>query len=366
MGAVWAFALLSASMAAAAPPARYSAEELRAHIAEAQAQITSIRVEIRSNDYDDEDSRRSGTYLYRVIAAKAPASLLHISAHGQQSMDWRMDPEAQHAIIAAGKARNIYEVNRAYIEDDWADDRSLPGTLPTEIFFYATGIYPLTKRPAPRNPMDENLSAVLTGVAASRLYDHVRPAQERLDERWCHVIERPGHDALWIDVERGCAVMAREFSHKETGAPIWRLECSGHKEAAPGVWIPAWIRNIHFDYLAPAPARRNRRLQDTRLEIVRADVNSVSDDEFRFNPPPGALRLNGPDETPQQTVPGGEELLDNLVAWSRSVLKARWDRAPSDQRSGVWPEAVLTVCILALIPGLYATLARRRRRTEAA
>ncbi len=149
-------------------------------------------------------------------------------------------------------------------------------------------------------------------------------------------------------------------------APFWCLECGGHKEVSAGVWVPAWIRNIHYDYLAPAPELRNRRLQDTRLEIVRADVNSVSDDEFRFILPPGALKLNGLDETPVQTVPGGEEHLDNLVEWSRSVLKERWNRAPSEEGSGIRTEWVLALCAVVLIPVLYAALARRRQRTDAA
>ncbi|MDR3637795.1 MAG: hypothetical protein P4L84_28575 [Isosphaeraceae bacterium] len=312
------------------PAARYAAAELRARIAATQRRITSIRVETHSSDYSDDAAQRAGTYVHRVIAAKAPASLLHISAHGRRFMDWRVDPEGQHAIIAGGKALNIYDVNRAYIENPWPEEQALPGTLPTELFFQATGIFPLTKRPAPRDPFDGESPAMFVDVCASQLYDRVRPAQERVGERWCHVLEHPGCEALWIDVERGCALLARESYHRETGALAWRIECSGHREVVPGVWIPESIRNLHFDYLARTPEARKRRLMDTRVAVVRAEVNSVSDDEFRFVPPPGALRLNGPNDRPIQAVAGGEELLDELVGWSRSVLKERWEQASAD------------------------------------
>jgi hypothetical protein len=345
------------------PAARYTAEELRSRITEAQARITSIRVETRSSDYPDEESQRAGVYVHRVIAVKAPVSLLHISAHGRRFMDWRADPQGQHAIIAAGKALNIYDVNRAYIEEPWPEDRALPGTLPTELFFHATGIFPLTRRPGPRDPSDGVSPVTLVDVSASRLYDRVRATQEWAIDRWCHVLEHPGREALWIDVERGCALVIRESYHRPTGALAWRMECSGHREVAPGVWIPDLIRNIHFDYQASAAEGRKRHLMDTRVAVVRAEVNSVSDDEFRFTPPPGALRLNGPNDTPIQTVSGGEDLLDEQVEWSRSVLRERWEQ--TSREVGRWPRRTVSFVFLgAAVMGLGAwTVRGRGRRT---
>ena len=362
LGAVFTFFPAVAHAEEEHPPgARYSAEVLRTRIAEAQARVRSISVETRSYDYKEGNLIQAGAYVHRVIAAKAPASLLHISAHGLDNMDWRLDPEAQHAIIGGGRALNVYKVNRAYITDEWPDDRVLPGTLQEELFFHATGIFPLTSRPAPRNMVDGESPAMLTEVAASRLFDRVRTSQERMDGRWCHVLEYPGHTALWIDADRGCATLATENYEPKNRALVWRLECGGHREVAHGVWVPSWIRNIRYDYLARTPELRTRCLLDTRIQIVRADVNTVEDDQFRFVLPPGALRLNGPQETPVQTVPGGEEHLDELVGWSKSTLRDRWDQVSPARSIWSWRLVAWTLCAVMLAHGIHAVVARGRR-----
>ena len=99
---------------------------------------------------------------------------------------------------------------------------------------------------------------MLNEVVASNEYSVVRPLQEEIDKRFCHVLERPAYDRLWIDVERGCALLARETHAQLNGALVQRIELSGHKEVSPGIWFPTKLRNIQYDYLCPDRSKRSR------------------------------------------------------------------------------------------------------------
>ena len=71
--------------------------------------------------------------------------------------------------------------------------------------------------------------------------------QEKVEDRWCHVLEYPGHDRLWVDVERNGALMMQEMFNPNTGALLQRIELKGYREVKPGIWAPREFRNIAFD-----------------------------------------------------------------------------------------------------------------------
>lgn len=305
-------------------PARLCATDIRERVLAVQQEIRSIRVEYRTYDYPDEESRAVGAYLHRLVAAKAPASLLHLSAHGTRDVDWPDDPDAQRAIITSERAINSYDLNRVYIEEEWPAARLLPGTLPTELFFHATGVYPLTGRPAPLRREDNKSPSVLRDVAASSAFSYVRPQQEMVNGRYCHVLENPGVEALWIDVDHGCALLARELYDVDTGDLMSRYECGAHREVAPGIWLPMWMRAVQFDFRARFASERTRRLSDSTYRVISIAANDAPDRLFTFRPPPGAVRLHPDTALYQQTAPGGLEHMQVLARWAQDVLASRW------------------------------------------
>ena len=179
----------------------------------------------------------------------------------------------------------------------------------------ATGMWPLSGRPAPRyadGPM------VLSEIAGSKEYSMVRPLQEKRDERWCHVLEYPDSSCLWIDPERNFTLMMKETRDRKSGRLIERIELGGHRKIRGEIWLPTWIRNIQFDFMAMTPEGRQRRVIDSKARLLTVQVNEdVSADVYRFTPPAGALWLNPPGGKPVQTSPGGQEHLDHLVRWAR-------------------------------------------------
>ncbi len=294
------------------PGATLSAPELRAKLSECLQRIRSFRVVYRSYGYDPERFP-AGTYLHRVVVAKAPYSLYHVSAHGHDALDWHDDYYQQRAYITRDHLYNEFPVNRSYFDHEMKPSEGLPGTLPGEFFFLATGIWPLTAREPPR---PDGRPYMLSEVAASEEYSIVRPRQELVDGRWCHVLERPGYDRLWIDAERGCALLARETHSQLNGAMVQRIELGDHQEIKPGIWMPKTMRNVQYDWLCPDEAGRKRIVLDGTFRILEIGVNDVEDEIFQFDPQAGALLDNGVNR-PRQVREGGLDHLDDLLLWAR-------------------------------------------------
>jgi hypothetical protein len=316
--------LAGAGRGAEAPPAEWSAERLRAEILRAQQAVHSLYVVYRSRPgaYDPKEYP-PGTYLLRVVAAKEPHFLYHVGAHGHDRMDWRDDPLQQRCYVTADRWWVDVPVNRTYFGGKLRPADPLPGSMPGELFFLATGLWPCAGREPPRF---EGRPIVLREVAASADYKVVRPRQELVDGHWCHVLEHPGLDRLWVDTRRGCALLARESYAGKYQALMQRLELGGHREAAPGVWLPGWLRNVQYDYLARTPEARAKPAGDATCDVLEARANDVDDALFRFTPPPGAL-----DQTTEpwrQTEPGGLDHLDSLVGWVRGQFPDRRPPAP--------------------------------------
>lgn len=304
----------------AGPPARLAAGEIRTGIARTHAKVTAIRVTYVA-EYPPDEGWPPGTYLRRTVAAMSPGSFFHETAHGHDKLSWQQDPRLRRCFIVADHAVDEWVNNRSYNYTELAPSDGLPGSMPGEFFIHATGFWPLSGRPAPQL---QGGPLVLSEVAASQLYRVVRPRQERLDGAWCHVLERPGMDSLWIDPERGFSLIAREARDEKSGHLVERIEMGGHREVKPGLWIPTRIRNTQFDHLAKTAEGRRRRVVDSPFKVVTIELNEDVDvDLFRFHPPPGALWLDPPGGKPVQTSPGGEEQLDRLVDSSRKYSPSR-------------------------------------------
>jgi len=306
---------VGATSADLAPSAKYSAEELRARLHKSQAAVRSFHVVYRAQGNVADGAPRS-MYVRREIAAKAPCFLFYHNTHGCDWFDWRDDPLQKKAYLTANRLYSESSLNRIYYDVEYPPDGALPRSLQGELFFEFTGLWPFDSRPAPR-PFGR--VHVLPEVALSADYSIVRTYQETTDGRWCHVLENPAIDYLWLDAERGCCLLARELYDPATRRLITRLELGGHREVASGIWLPSWIKSIQYDFGARTDQQSTRKVTDSRIDILSIKVNDVADSVFEFHPRPGSLlyRADDPNSQPTQTQPGGLEHLDNLVEWTK-------------------------------------------------
>jgi hypothetical protein len=279
-----------------------------------------------------------------------------VSAHGHELLDWRDDFLQQQAYVTPGHVLSFFPVNRAYAEYGVRPRDGLPGSLGGELFFIATGIWPLPTWSPPR-PL--GLPCVLDEVAQSADYARVRPYLELVDGRYCHVLEHEGRDHLWLDAASGCSLVAREIMEreKESNRLAQRFELRGHREVAAGVWLPSEIRSIQFDYTAPTEEGRRRRVKNTLHVVLEAAANCVDESAFRFTVPPGAWRKDD-DGTGRQDASGGEDHLDELAGWVRRHGSLR------EAVAGKWATAVAALLGAAVFIGAAELLRALRAHTS--
>lgn len=294
---------------AANPPAALTAAQLRAELGAAQQKVKSVRAAYRVAMEAEPKKHPAGAYVHRVVAAKEPCYFYHLNTHGHDRLPWEADPMQQRCHVGANEWFVENALNRTFFTGRLKPTDEVPGTVRDEIFFLATGLWPMSTRPAPRLGLKEPF--VLREVARCELYSVVRPALEEVDGRWCHVLELPGLDRLWLDADRGCALLRRETHSRRGGPLVTRYELTGHRVAAPGVWLPARIRNTQFDHEARTEAARRRNVIDAVIEVTESRANDVPDEQFVFRPPPGAFCMS----SSGQVSPGGLDHLDHLAGW---------------------------------------------------
>ena len=302
------------------PVAIFTPEQIKEVLLGTANNLESLKVYYRSEYYKDPKAAPK-SYLYRRILMKSPYYLNHTNSHPCEYFSWDKDPMLQQAFIQGTIGYNHFPFRNNYFVMKLKPDSPLPGTLSGEFFFNATGIWSMRERKAPT--WDE-VPCALRDVAKNAHYDQVRPFQEKVDGRWCHVLFWADNDILWLDMERGAVLLAREVYRREIGALLFRYELSDHQEAAPGLWIPKKLRNIQFDYAAKTEEGRKRRVIDGFFEVEEMEVNTLTEADFEFTPPPGALLIYDAREPnakyPYQSVPGGEEMLDRIADWVRTMF----------------------------------------------
>jgi len=302
----------SASMADEQRPATLTAEELRQRLVESHACIRAWYVEYESaRELSTGEPKEA--YLHRVVAAKVPDHFFHWSTHGTRWLGWREDPYQQRLTLNPSKAVIERPFDHQFRLLSLAPDAPLPGTMPREFLFLALGWWSFPKRPPPL--LAGRVPCVLPAIAASPKYV-VNPQQEMVRGRWCHILEYPGHDRLYLDCDRGCAILAREVFDPNKEILVQRIESSEHREVQPGIWVPFEFRNMLFDTARSKPeGGKAVTTLDAILKVLEVRLNEqVKDDVFRFEPLPGSIQSIGDDRT-EQAVPGGTDYLDEMLDW---------------------------------------------------
>lgn len=336
----------------------HSAAEVRALLGETAGRIQSVALTMRIEAMPGPDVPQ-GAYVQRVLKAKAPDSLFVAAGHGHDRLDWRDDPFFMEHYVSGEKWYEVLPWSRVLVmgEMKWPAD-PLPPRLGDEIVFLATGWWPLNGRAA---PTVAGRPYVLRDVAESDLFSRVRPQQERVADRWCHVLECPGADALWVDLERGGCLLARELRTPDGRDLVARYDLADHRELAPGIWFPMRIRNQQFDFSATSAAARRRRVVDAELCMLAARVNEeIPNTLFHYHVPAGALQKASSLEPLKQIRPGGLDHIDHVANWVAM-------HAADDARASVTLPWALSALFAAATACFYLLDRRRRlifRRTE--
>lgn len=297
-----------------APRATLASAAIRERILAVCERMESVQVEYRLDDLTSEDRttppERRGSYLHRVTAAKQPARYYQLTGHGSDRYDWHHDRFRVAYYLNEGRLVRFEPSYRAYRTLPLPVGGELPDDLKGDLFFVSTGWWLLSDYKLPRLHGEPYM---LLDIARQEGYGTVRPLLEMRDGRWCHVLEHKGVQALWIDVERGCAVMARSNWDSTTGALMQEIQLGGYRHLSNDIWIPGWIINRQLDYTALSPSEREREVIHSRATIISGKVNDVEGGVFRFTPTAGAIEIDEKHNDVRQVVSGSIEMLDDLA-----------------------------------------------------
>jgi hypothetical protein len=308
---------LTVVVAGAAPPAQYSASELQAKLGALNAQIHGYHIVYDA--FTASVDGASGIAVHREVAAFSPSLFSHWSAKQTRLYIPEQDPLQQRLIINGDTAITEYAADRAFKRSQMRGQ--LPGSAPREIMFLALGWWPFKEWRTPQ--LVPGTAVVLPDVATSLEY-RARSEQDRVGDRWCHVLEHPNHDRLWLDTDRGCMIVVREILDPASGVVAQRIEALDPIEVATGIWAPKKLRNLLFD-----TEQRHLRV-DSQLLIRKIEVNAAPPTNvLDVTSKPGSIRLDG--DSFVQCQAGGLDFLDETAA--RLKQFSRYDSVTPTPRS---------------------------------
>lgn len=263
-------------------------------------------------------------YTHRIIAARSPDTCAYFCSRGRCDFGWETDHVGRDwvddvlqdgLLVTTDRVTSWMPANRQFTQFPLAATETLPAKLQGDLMFLALGWWPFEKRTAPY--IKDVGPCAIPAIIKSEKYV-VRPYQQERQGHWCHILEHPGGDRLWLDCTSSCVLIARELVEPKTAAIMQRLEYAGHFEADSGIWIPREIRNIIFDHNAPTEELRQRRVVEGLIHILQVRFNDEVDPSVFKLPewPPGELE-SFKDGTWKQTLPGGYEHMENLARWIR-------------------------------------------------
>ncbi|HVC93382.1 MAG TPA: hypothetical protein VND64_06805 [Pirellulales bacterium] len=287
------------------PCATMSIDDVRCAVAAAHARIESLLAEYVTRPEGNGAPER---HLRGVVAAKGQARYVALS----HVLEGRVgDDPNEFTSFYDGTWWNVYfpyrrryEVSRRFaVHPHTAKARAHP------FLEWLSWWPPDDDSERPRFPNLGDRSYFLRDVLAS---DGIRvlPLQERIAGRPCHVVELPACDRLWIDGARGTLVRREFLSGGDAPRLIAQYELSEYRMEGKGAWLPHRLRRT------TSPNART-----VTYEVVRYEVNRVSDELFGLDPPPGAIVYDRDTDLWHQ-VPGGLAYLDEIASRAKQFSEA--------------------------------------------
>lgn len=316
------------------------------------------------------------SYLHRTIAgryndicasrnAKAMSTGLDWRA-GSIGTAWEADLFQRWVFISRSSCHWGIPGERFYGSGPQSVAAPLPPEIDTEILTGILAWWPFETRPVPM--LFEGEPCTIPQIVKSKNY-RVTSTREQWNDRQCCVFESIGHDKLWLDRERNCAINAREIYDPASGRLMCRYEHFDHREEIPQVWV---AHRILRKTVRPA---RQSKTTESEVDTVQEHVWTIIDIQLNENTPeemfaplpmrPGAVEVQNNGEM-KQVLPGGVELLDDLEKWIRNSGRLQISEPINDNRKMRRGMIVaITVALFFCVPAVTTLRKRGKRSTNA-
>jgi hypothetical protein len=151
--------------------------------------------------------------------------------------------------------------------------------------------------------------------------------QECVDGRWCNVLDFNGIDRWWVDCERSVLIQ-RVRCEGVSMRPSIAYRLSGYCEYDEDVWLPHHITRACYSAFTLQPSLASE------FTVRHYQVNSVSEDVLRFEPPSSALVYNR-DTAESYCVPDRDNYIEIVVDRARVCCEASMRRSRAGRIGGL-------------------------------
>jgi hypothetical protein len=346
------------------PAAVLTVDQVRQFVDESQSRLRSLWIVYRAEPGPDSPPPDPGESAFsrHKFAARGPLRFTE-DEHWGDGVTVELDLN-HHMGFFSGGSLDVFYINTRYFETThrWAQaPYSLKVRSP--IIMECLGWWP----PDDTTEFPSVEPVIIYRRALANKDFVIAPRQEQVDGAWCHVLERPGADKLWIDPAAGFGVRRREVRLGPAGNNrAVRYESSDFREVEPRIWLPWRMRRLIYDPAGDPLGHTSRSIavKDAVCTVEQVEVNRVSEQLFHFDPPPGTFVKNMDDQSTRQ-IPGGRDFLEQIVAQARELPRlyagASAPRRTND--SPTWPgyALVAAVALLAAIDIRIIVLGLRTR-----
>lgn len=132
----------------------------------------------------------------------------------------------------------------------------------------------------------------------------VRPEREPMDGALCWVVEFPGQDTLWLDPERGFALIRRDWNYGVGEPAMFRYHNSGLREVSPGAWLPTRVRREVMASPKDSPDHAGQCMLTNVCNVATMAVDNLPESLFAYRFAPGT-EINDGTRLPAKAVVAG-------------------------------------------------------------
>jgi hypothetical protein len=248
-----------------------------------------------------------------------------------------------HLVYFTGRTLDVfYPFDRYYQISEQNAKSEFSWKVRADLYLQTLGWWPPNDNTDPPNPGG---SPLFLHEVLAQSDCRVLPNQERFNGDWCHVVERPGLEKLWIDPTIGFSLRRRERYARPKSILHTRYELWDYREVSTEIWIPFGFRRIIYDTRQAAATATPPVRSHAECTVEDVEVNQLSETLFRFTPPPGTL-IDNRDTGEVKQVPGGVSFLVQVV--DRAII-ARGLFPPQRPKNVRWHRYPMVTALLLLV-----------------
>jgi len=179
----------------------------------------------------------------------------------------------------------------------------------------------------------------------------LRPDVVDIGGHRCIVVERPERDIIWLDTDKGFALVKRRFAVQENKWG-WQVENSEFFELMPGLWMPriGRVERYHSDKSPPAMRGTVRSIEISKL--IEARFTELPDSFFDIKPIDEGLVVDEIRGMSYTRYPPGTNMIQTLARRGPDLIAENW-------RSRALRYALLAAIGLCVV-GIVFQIIRRR------